>query len=37
MYIRETIAIIERLPISTEERERIFWKNAATLLKVHET
>ena len=34
MYIRETIAIIERLPISAAEREQIFWKNAAALLKV---
>ena len=35
MYIRETIAIVEKLPISNEERERIFWKNAAALLKVN--
>ena len=34
MYIRETIAIVERLPISDAEREQIFWKNAAALLKV---
>ena len=34
MYIRETIAILERLPISDAEREQIFWKNAAALLKV---
>ena len=34
MYIRETIAIVERLPISEAEREQIFWKNAAALLKV---
>jgi predicted TIM-barrel fold metal-dependent hydrolase len=32
MYIRETIAIIERLPISAEDRERIFWRNAVDLL-----
>jgi aminocarboxymuconate-semialdehyde decarboxylase len=34
MYIRETIGIIDRLPITHEERERIYWKNAATLLKL---
>jgi predicted TIM-barrel fold metal-dependent hydrolase len=34
MYIRETIAIVERLPISDAEREQIFWKNAASLLKL---
>ena len=34
MYIRETIAIIDRLPISEEERERIYWRNATTLLKL---
>jgi aminocarboxymuconate-semialdehyde decarboxylase len=34
MYIRETIAIIDRLPISDEERERIYWKNAVRLLKL---
>jgi uncharacterized protein len=34
MYIRETIAIIDRLPILPEEREAIYWRNAATLLKV---
>jgi len=34
MYIRETIAIIDRLPISTEERERIYWRNTAALLKL---
>ena len=34
MYIRETIAIVERLPISAAEREQIFWKNAAALLKL---
>ena len=34
MYIRETIAIVERLPISGAEREQIFWKNAVTLLKL---
>jgi len=34
MYIRETIAIIDRLPVSPEERERIYWRNAASLLKL---
>jgi len=35
MYIRETIAIVDKLPVSNEERERIYWKNAAKLLKVN--
>ena len=34
MYIRETIAIIDRLPISTDEREQIYWRNATALLKL---
>jgi predicted TIM-barrel fold metal-dependent hydrolase len=34
MYIRETIAIVDRLPISDDERERIYWRNAASLLKL---
>jgi aminocarboxymuconate-semialdehyde decarboxylase len=34
MYIRETIAILDRLPISNEEREKIYWKNAVSLLKL---
>jgi predicted TIM-barrel fold metal-dependent hydrolase len=34
MYIRETIAVVDRLPISADERERIYWRNAATLLKL---
>ena len=34
MYIRETIKIIDRLPISNEDRERIYWRNAAALLKL---
>lgn len=34
MYIRETIAILDRLPITTEERERIYWRNAVKLLKL---
>ena len=34
MYIRETIAIVDRLPIGDAEREQIYWKNAAALLKL---
>jgi predicted TIM-barrel fold metal-dependent hydrolase len=34
MYIRETIDIIDRLPITAEERERIYWGNAVRLLKL---
>ena len=34
MYIRETIAIVDRLPISDEDRERIYWRNAVRLLKL---
>src|SRR5438093_330243 len=34
MYIRETIGIVDRLHVTTEERERIYWKNAAALLKL---
>src|SRR6185503_3466929 len=34
MYIRETIAIVDRLPISDDERERIYWRNAVRLLKL---
>ena len=34
MYIRETISIVDRLPISDEDRERIYWRNAAALLKL---
>jgi predicted TIM-barrel fold metal-dependent hydrolase len=34
MYIRETIAIVDRLPISDDDRERIYWRNAAALLKL---
>jgi uncharacterized protein len=34
MYIRETIAIVDRLPISSDERERIYWKNARALLRL---
>jgi uncharacterized protein len=32
MYIRETIAIVDRLPLSTEEREKVYWRNAVRLL-----
>jgi predicted TIM-barrel fold metal-dependent hydrolase len=35
MFIRETIAILDRLPMSTEERERIYWRNATELLKLN--
>jgi predicted TIM-barrel fold metal-dependent hydrolase len=34
MYIRETIAIVDRLPLSVDDRERIYWRNAASLLKL---
>lgn len=34
MYIRETIAILDRLPLTVEDRERIYWRNATTLLKL---
>jgi predicted TIM-barrel fold metal-dependent hydrolase len=34
MYIRETIGILDRLPISSEDRERIYWRNAVELLKL---
>jgi predicted TIM-barrel fold metal-dependent hydrolase len=34
MYIRDTIAIVDRLPVSDDERERIYWRNAAQLLKL---
>lgn len=34
MYIRETINILDRLPIPREERERIYWRNAVDLLKL---
>jgi predicted TIM-barrel fold metal-dependent hydrolase len=33
-YIRETIAIVDRLPISTPEREQIYFRNAERLLKL---
>jgi predicted TIM-barrel fold metal-dependent hydrolase len=34
MYIRETIAVIDRLPIDDDERARIYWRNATALLKL---
>jgi predicted TIM-barrel fold metal-dependent hydrolase len=34
MYIRETIGVIDRLPISDEDRERIYWRNASRLLRL---
>jgi predicted TIM-barrel fold metal-dependent hydrolase len=34
MYIRDTIAIIDRLPISEADREKIYWRNADELLKL---
>jgi predicted TIM-barrel fold metal-dependent hydrolase len=35
MFIRETIAILDRLPMSDDERERIYWRNATHLLKLN--
>ena len=34
MYIRETIAIVDRLPMTTDEREKIYWRNAVQLLRL---
>lgn len=34
MYIRETIAILDRLEIPEPEREKIYWRNAVELLKL---
>jgi uncharacterized protein len=34
MFIRETISIIDRLPLSDAEREQIYWRNAKELLKL---
>src|SRR5262249_26470328 len=34
LYIRETIDVIDRLPIADEDRARIYSKNAAALLKL---
>jgi predicted TIM-barrel fold metal-dependent hydrolase len=33
-YIRDTIAVVDRLPITNDERERIYWRNAVRLLKL---
>jgi predicted TIM-barrel fold metal-dependent hydrolase len=37
MFIRETIGIIDRLPISDADRERIYWRNAVEMLKLEST
>jgi predicted TIM-barrel fold metal-dependent hydrolase len=34
MFIRETIRVIDQLPITPEERERIYWRNAGELLRI---
>ncbi len=34
MYIRETMGVLDRLPITAEERDRIYWGNAVRLLKL---
>jgi len=34
LYIRETVDVLDRLDITSEERERIYWKNAQRLLKL---
>jgi predicted TIM-barrel fold metal-dependent hydrolase len=34
MFIRETIGIVDRLPMSQAEREQIYWRNAVALLKL---
>ena len=34
MYIRETIAILDRLPIPEADRQKIYWRNAVDLLKL---
>jgi predicted TIM-barrel fold metal-dependent hydrolase len=36
MYIRETISILDRLPISHEDRERLYWRNAVNLLRLED-
>jgi predicted TIM-barrel fold metal-dependent hydrolase len=36
MYIRETIGVVDRLPISDLAREQIYWRNAAGLLRLPE-
>ena len=37
MYIRETIAILDRLPIPEADRQKIYWRNAVDLLKLGAT
>ena len=32
MYIRDTISVVDRLPIDEDERQRIYWRNAVGLL-----
>jgi aminocarboxymuconate-semialdehyde decarboxylase len=34
MFIRETIRIIDALPISEDERAKIYWRNAVEMLKL---
>jgi aminocarboxymuconate-semialdehyde decarboxylase len=34
MYIRDTIAVLDRLPIALADRECIYWRNAVDLLKL---
>ena len=34
MFIRDTIRIVDALPISNEEREKIYWRNAVDLLRL---
>jgi aminocarboxymuconate-semialdehyde decarboxylase len=34
MFIRETIRVIDQLPITNDERERIYWRNAVELLRL---
>jgi aminocarboxymuconate-semialdehyde decarboxylase len=31
MFVRETIKIVDRLPITEDERARIYWQNAVRL------
>jgi len=33
-YIGDTIDVVDRLPITAEEREKIYWRNAVRLLKL---
>jgi predicted TIM-barrel fold metal-dependent hydrolase len=37
MYIRETIAIVDRLPMPEADRQKIYWRNAVDLLKLGAT